>query len=52
MQREHMLAKFWLNPASLAKSRGFSAQELNKLSGIVEANLATFQKAWDDFFDA
>ena len=52
VQREHLLAKFWLKPASLAKSRGFSAQELNKLSGIVEANLATFQKAWDDFFDA
>jgi hypothetical protein len=50
VQRERLLAKFWLQPVSMARSKGFSAQELNKLLGLVEANQHTFMEAWDDFF--
>jgi len=50
VQRERSLAKFWLKPVSLAGSKGFAAQELNKLLGLVEANQQTFMEAWNDFF--
>ncbi len=42
IQRENLLAKFWLRPIALASSVGFSAQELNKLLGLVEVNQQTF----------
>lgn len=50
VQRERMLAKFWLKPIILASSVGFSAQELTKLLGLVEANQSFFLEAWNEFF--
>jgi hypothetical protein len=50
IQRESLLAKFWLKPVALASSVGFPAQELNKVRGLVEANQQTFVEAWDGFF--
>lgn len=50
VQRERMLAKFWLKPVSLASSVGFPAQELNKLLAMVEAHQQAFVGAWDEFF--
>lgn len=52
VQRERMLAKFWLKPVSLADSTGFAAQELNRLLGQVEANQQTFVEVWDEFFSS
>ena len=52
IQREKLLAKFWLNPVSLANSVGFSAHELSKLLSMVEANHQTFVEAWNEFFGA
>lgn len=52
VQRERLLAKFWLKPISLASSTGFAAQELNKLLSLVEVHQQTFQEAWNEFFDA
>ena len=50
VQRDKLLAKFWLNPVSLAGSVGFPAQELKKLLEMVEANRQTFVEAWNEFF--
>ena len=50
VQRERMLAKFWLKPVSLVGSSGFAAQELNRLLGLVETNQQTFVESWDEFF--
>lgn len=50
VQRERMLAKFWLAPVSVAGSSRFSAQEINKLLGLVEANQQLFVEAWNEFF--
>ena len=50
VQRERALAKFWLKPVALASSTGFSAQELTKLSKIVQENAKTFMEAWNEFF--
>ena len=52
VQREKLLAKFWLNPVSLANSVGFPAHELNKFLSMVEANRQTFVEAWNEFFGA
>lgn len=50
VQRERLLAKFWLQPVSLDNSIGFGAAELNKLLSLVETHQQTFTEAWDDFF--
>lgn len=52
VQRERLLAKFWLRPIVLASSTGFSAQELNRILLLVETYQQTFQEAWNEFFDA
>lgn len=50
VQRERALAKFWLIPVALASSTGFPAQELTKLSRLVQENAAKFVEAWNEFF--
>ena len=50
VQRERALAKFWLAPVALASSTGFPAQELTKLSRLVQENATKFMEAWNEFF--
>jgi hypothetical protein len=50
VQQDRMLAKFWLTPVSLARSTGFSPQDLSKLLSLVEGNQITFVEAWNEFF--
>jgi hypothetical protein len=45
-----MLAKFWLKPVSLARSTGFSPQELRRIQSLVVENAAALQEAWDEHF--
>jgi hypothetical protein len=42
IQRERMLAKFWLNTVALASSTRFSPKELRKLESLVNENKALF----------
>jgi hypothetical protein len=44
------IAKFWLEPVSLASSDGFNLPTLNKLHGIVRENQALFLEAWNEYF--
>lgn len=48
VQRDGSLAKFWLEPVALAKSKRFAAQELNVLRQHVEDNAELFKEAWDE----
>ena len=50
VQRDRMLAKYWLAPVSLARSTGFSPVELRKIQLIVTQNLTTIREAWDEYF--
>lgn len=52
VQRGRALAKFWLRPVALASSTGFPAQELTKLSRLVQENATTFVEAWNEFFSS
>ena len=50
IQRENMLAKFWLKPVSLADSKRFSPKELRKLQQLVVENKETILEAWNEHF--
>jgi len=52
VQKERMLAKFWLRPVALASSTGFASHELTKLMRLAEEHQQTFVEAWDGFFGA
>ena len=51
VKRDRQLAKFWINPVSLEKNRGFKEHELNQIAHLVEAYEQTLLEAWDDYFD-
>lgn len=48
IQRERMLAKFWLNPVVLASSTRFSSKELRKLESLVIEHREKFLEAWNE----
>ena len=52
IQRDRMLAKFWLNPPILASSTRFSPQELRKLEALVNENCTTLLEAWNGYFSS
>lgn len=50
--RDRGMAKFWLDPVSLAKSRGFADHEINTIERHVVEHGETLRRAWDDYFGA
>lgn len=49
IQREGMLAKFWLQPVALASSTRFSAKELRQLQSMVIEHKDTLLEAWNGY---
>jgi len=43
-------AKFWLDPVSVAESRGFRSHQLNRIRMMVIENRTTFLEAWHAHF--
>jgi hypothetical protein len=52
VKRNRQIAKFWLNPISLAKNRGFKEHELNRIAELVEENRQKLLEAWHEYFSA
>jgi len=52
IQRDRMLAKFWLRPVVLASSTRFSARDLRKLTSLVKENEEVFLEAWNEYFSS
>ena len=52
IQREKMLAKFWLKPVALASSTRFPPKTLRKLEQLVVENKETFLEAWNGYFSS
>ena len=52
IQREKMLAKFWLTLVALASSTRFPPKELRKLEQLVVENKDTFLEAWNGYFSS
>lgn len=50
VERDDGVAKFWLNPISLAQSRGFRTHELNRLRAMVIEHRTAFLEAWHVHF--
>ena len=50
VEQAERFAKFWLNPISLVKSRGFRSGELWEIQKIVEANRDTLLEKWNEHF--
>jgi Pyruvate/2-oxoacid:ferredoxin oxidoreductase gamma subunit len=48
VRRDRALAKFWLEPISLAKSKYFSAHELNVIRTHIEDNVQVMLEAWNE----
>lgn len=50
IRRDAQEAKFWLAPVRLARNRGFSDAELNRLAALAADHEPTLLRAWDDHF--
>ena len=48
VQRERFLAKYWLNPVTLAGSKRFASHELRTIQKYVEENRNIFLEAWNE----
>ena len=52
VKRDRLIAKFWLGPVELARNRGFSANEVNRIERLVHANRVLLMEAWRDYLGA
>lgn len=52
VKRDRQIAKFWLDPVSLTKNRGFKDYELNEIIRLVEEHQQSLLEAWYDYFDS
>ena len=50
VRRDRSVAKFWLDPVALARSKRFSAQELTRIEQIVREHEIELMEAWNGFF--
>ncbi len=50
VEQAERFAKFWLNPVSLVKSRGFRSNELSKIQKIVVENQDVLLEKWNEHF--
>jgi hypothetical protein len=51
VQRDNDEAKWWLDPVSLARNRGFADSELNRIERLVLQHHTHLLDAWHDYFD-
>jgi hypothetical protein len=51
VERDKNVAKFWLDPVRLQRSRGFSSKELNQIRKLVEENRKGLRRSWDEYFE-
>ena len=52
VKRDRNLAKFWLEPVTLAKNRGLAEHELREVERLVQNNHEFLIEAWNDYFNA
>jgi hypothetical protein len=50
IEQAEKFAKFWLNPVSLVKSKGFRGRQLVELKNIIEENRELFLEKWNGHF--
>jgi Domain of unknown function (DUF4160) len=50
VERDDCVAKYWLDPVRLAKSRGFTPAEQRTIEDLVVEHRLVLQEAWDEYF--
>jgi len=50
VEREKMNEKFWLSPARLQSSGGFSRSEISLIQQLVAENSEFLLRSWNEFF--
>jgi hypothetical protein len=50
VDRDDLSAKFWLDPAALARNFEFTARELNTIESLVQTNQEQLLEAWHGYF--
>ena len=50
VERDDVVAKFWLHPVRLASGGGFSQRELERIRTLIRSREAMFAEAWHDYF--
>ena len=50
VKRDRQIAKFWLDPVSRSKNRGFKEHELNDVARLIAKHHQTLLEAWHDYF--
>jgi hypothetical protein len=50
VQREDLIAKFWLQPVRLDDSGGFARVEIGRVQAMVEDKVETLLGIWNEFF--
>jgi len=50
VEQAERYAKFWLEPVSLARSKGFRSRELSELRSLVEENRELILEKWHEHF--
>ena len=50
VERDDVIAKFWLRPVRLERSSGFGGSELNRIQGLVEEHVRELRRSWDEYF--
>ena len=50
IERDNMVAKYWIDPIRLHDSGGFNRNELVKIQKMIEVNLPKLVEAWNEYF--
>ena len=50
VERDHNIAKFWLDPVRLQSSGGFNRLEISKIHKIINENHSGLLEAWHEYF--
>lgn len=50
VQRDEVIAKFWLKPVRYDHSAGFRAVEIRRIQAIIEKHKDSFVDAWNEHF--
>jgi hypothetical protein len=51
VEKAEAAAKFWLSPVILENNYGFNSGELKQIEVIIDKNLATLIKKWNEYFN-
>ena len=50
VKRDRRIAKFWLNPVSVANNKGFKERELSRIARLVVKHHERLLESWHDYF--